>query len=147
MKRQCFQTITAAVLVAFAFGCDQKSTTGSTSTSLPAPNGSATVPAVSQARIANMQQLWMVMHLAHDSVKLPAGLKDFEGKMEQGGPLPKAINDGQIVVNWNAPIKSPWWAYEKEALTAGGVMIVPDEKGDMKPKVVSADEAKRILRK
>jgi hypothetical protein len=94
-----------------------------------------------------MDQLTLVIYLAHDAGRPPASLKDLEGKMEADGPLAKALKAGAIVVNWGSPVNAPWWAYERESPVEGGLMILPDDKGEMKPRAVTADEAKRILGK
>jgi hypothetical protein len=131
-------------------GCDRS--TGTTGRGATTPGAGATVPAASEAdrkaMATDLQQLALTMYLVHDETSKPAtGIDELAPKMGGAERLIQAVRDARIIVNWGVWVEAKWWAYEKDAPVRGGYMIVPDpgRNNEMRPREVTADEAKRIL--
>src|SRR3982750_2419128 len=105
--RRVILPIMSLSLVA-AIGCDSKSkTTG------PAPDPGRGAPSVQPATESekkatklNLQQLSLAIYNFHDNNggKPPTGINDIKPFMENGEGVIKAVESGQLVVNWGAAL-------------------------------------------
>jgi hypothetical protein len=135
-----------------AIGCDSKTKT----TGAPVPDPGRGAPSVQpangpekQATKADLQMLSLAMFNFHDNNGRPAtSIGDLKGQLENGERLVKAVESGQLVVNWGAAPTAKWHAYEKDAPIRGGLITVwNEEKRQMVVQDLSAVEVKKIIGK
>jgi hypothetical protein len=138
-----------------AIGCDSKpKTTGGPAA---APDSGRGAPAAQPANASekeetklNLQQLSLAMYFFHDANgRPPTSIGDLKPQLLEGGErVVKAVESGQLVVNWGAPVTTKWHAYEKDAPIRGGQITVWNEdKRQMIVQDLTAAEVKKIIGK
>ena len=145
-----------------AAGCDSKTKTTGRATAGAGPRrhdcwragagpraGTTAGGPEKQAIKADMQQLSLAMDIFHDvNAKPPAGIGDLKTHLEGGDRVVKAVESGQLVVNWGRAPPAKWHAYEEDAPIRGGQISVWNaEKRQMVVQDMSADEVKKIIGK